>query len=121
MTSIPLTISLLGSLGPSSNKRAILYCLQDHLQLGPETSYQEFINLLQIKLGKLGVGGSASEKGVAWKVGIVATGQRSTRVFGRRVLWGGSEVEVGSESWESVGRDFGEGGSVGLKVVCWRE
>ena len=44
-------------------------------------------------------------------------------MFGRRVLWGGSEVEVRRESWEDVRRGFfceqGRGG--GLRVVCWRE
>ena len=120
-TNIPLTISLLGSLGPTSNKRPLLYCLQDHLSLSPETSYEEFIGILQIELARLGVSGNASENEASWKVGISATGRRSTRVFGRRVLWGGSEVEVRGESWESVRLGFGEGGSVGLKAVCWRE
>jgi hypothetical protein len=129
-TNIPLTISLLGN--PKHNqKRPLLYRLQTHLQthlpLGPETTYQEFIDDLRVRLERLGVNGgnNTSEKGSSWRVGIVATGRRYTRAFGRRVLWGGgaSEMEVGRESWEEVRRGFflAEGRLAGLRVDCWRE
>ena len=77
---------------------------------------------LRLRLAKLGVSGNASEKEAStWRVGIVATGRSRCTVFGRRVLWGGSEVEVRRESWGDVNRWFVEGRLSGLRVVCWRE
>jgi hypothetical protein len=129
-TTIPLTISLLGSSSPSfssSKSRPLLYCLQDHLSLSPETTYQEFVDGLRVRLERLGVTGSQTEKGRSWKVGIVATtaGRSRPAVFGRRVLWGGggggSEVDVRRQNWGDVSRSFLEGRLGGLRVVCWRE
>lgn len=118
---IPLTISLLADPKGDDHKRALLYCLQDHYSLSPQTTYKNFIDGLRTKLTRLRVSGGASEKGISWRVGISATGRSKSRVFGRRVLWGGSEVEVERESWEDVKKGFVEGRFVGWKVVCWRE
>ena len=121
-TNIPLTISLLGPPARCSKTRPLLYCLQDHLEVSPETTYQEFLDGLRIRLAKLGVNGNEFEKGISWKVGISAVGRSRSRVFGRRVLWGGYlEVEVGRESWEDVVMGFEEGRLEYLRVDCWRE
>jgi hypothetical protein len=114
---IPLTISLLGEPARCSKTRPLLYCLQDHLPLSPETTYQEFIDGLRVRLAKLGVDGSESEKGVSWRVGIVAMGRSKSRFL----LGGFVETEVGRESWGDVMVGFGEGRLECLRVDCWRE
>jgi hypothetical protein len=119
---IPLTISLLGPPARCSKSRPLLYCLQDHLELSPETTYQELIDGLRIRLAKLGVNSDESDKGSSWNVGISAMGRSRSRVFGRRVLWGGYlEMEVGRETWGDVMKGFGEGRFECLRVDCWRE
>jgi hypothetical protein len=114
---IPLTISLLGAPARCSKTRPLLYCLQDHVPLSPETTYQEFIDGLRVRLERLGVNGNEFDKGSCWKVGISAMGRSRSRF-----LWGGFvEMEVGRESWEDVMKGFGEGRFECFRVDCWRE
>jgi hypothetical protein len=115
-TNIPLTISLLGPPARCSKTRPLLYCLQDHLELSSETTYQEFLDGLRIRLAKLGVKGNESEKGISWRVGISAVGRSRSRF-----LWGGFvEMEIGRGNWEDVMMGFGEGRFECLRVDCWR-
>ena len=87
----------------------MIWSSDDSIVLGPDTTHEDFLEVLQRKLSDV----KLSTESKAW---IVA------EVRGRKV-WQFKEqvVDVTTESWGAVLRGLREGRFKDLRVICWRD
>ena len=106
---VPIHIELLGSANLKNGKRSVIWSSDDSIVLGPDTTHEDFLEVLQRKLSDV----KLSTESKAW---IVA------EVRGRKV-WQFKEqvVDVTTESWGAVLRGLREGRFKDLRVICWRD
>ena len=109
---VPIYIELLGAANPKNGKRSVIWSSDDSIALGPDTTHEDLLDVLQRKLGDVKLPRESKE----WKASIVA------EVRGRKV-WQFKEqvVDVTTESWGTVLRGLGEGRFKDLRVICWRD
>lgn len=106
---VPIHIELLGAANLNNGKRSVIWSSDDSIALGPDTTHEDFLEVLQRKLDDVKLSKES-------KACIVA------EVRGRKV-WQFKEqvVDVTTESWGTVLRGLGEGRFKDLRVICWRD